>query len=62
MLPQDDNILFSYINMGLRDKYEDLQDMASCEGFEADEVESRLREAGFVYEGGRFVRRDETKG
>ena len=50
MLPKDPNMLFSYINMGLRDKYEDFYDMASSEGFDADEMVSRLNAAGFRYD------------
>ena len=46
MLPKDVNMLLSYINMGLRDKYEDLQDMASSEGFDDQEVTEKLEAAG----------------
>ena len=59
MLPKDPNMLLSYINMGLRDKYEDLRDMASSEGFDAEEIRKKLEEAGFFYDegAGRFVGR-----
>ena len=49
MLPKDINMLVSYINTGLRDKYEDLEDMASSEGFDVKEITERLAVAGFVY-------------
>ena len=42
-------MLVSYINTGLRDKYEDLEDMASSEGFDVKEITERLAAAGFVY-------------
>ena len=61
MLPQDTNMLFSYINMNLRDKYEDLEDMAATEGFSAEEIISKLESAGFIYEDGRFKRLEDTK-
>ena len=44
MLIGDVNMLFSYINTGLRDKYEDLEDMAASEGFDAQEVRKKLEE------------------
>lgn len=50
MLPHDPNMLLSYINTGLRDKYEDLDDMASSEGFDASEVMGTLMKAGFTYD------------
>ncbi|MCR5748184.1 MAG: DUF4250 domain-containing protein [Lachnospiraceae bacterium] len=49
MLPKDVNMLLSYINMGLRDKYEDLDDMASSEDFDVKETKDTLKKAGFIY-------------
>ena len=43
-------MLISYINTGLRDKYEDLEDMASSEGFDAKEIADKLTSAGFRYD------------
>ena len=43
-------MLLSYINTGLRDKYEDLQDMASSVGFDEGEVRERLDAAGYKYD------------
>ncbi len=57
MLIGDVNMLFSYINTGLRDKYEDLEDMAASEGFDAQEVRKKLEDAGFCYENGRFLKK-----
>ena len=50
MLPKDPNMLLSYINMGLRDKYDDLDDMSKSEGFDAEEIKEKLDAAGFRYE------------
>lgn len=50
MLPKDVNMLLSYINMGLRDKYEDLSDMASSEGFDEEEITGKLEAAGYHYD------------
>ena len=50
MLPKDPNMLLSYINTGLRDKYEDLEDMAASEGFDAEEISEKLKAAGFEYD------------
>jgi hypothetical protein len=57
MLPNDPNMLLSYINTGLRDKYSDLDDMASAEGFDARTVSKKLESAGYCYDSGlkRFV-------
>ena len=49
-LPKDVNMLLSYVNMGLRDKYEDLYDMAASEGFDAEEIRNKLEAAGFRYD------------
>ncbi|MCR5774584.1 MAG: DUF4250 domain-containing protein [Lachnospiraceae bacterium] len=57
MIPADPNMLFCYINTGLRDKYEDLEDMASSEGFDVREITDRLEAAGFRYDSsaGKFI-------
>ena len=46
MLPKDPNMLLSYINTGIRDKYSDFYDMADSEGFDATEVMEKLEKAG----------------
>ncbi len=58
MLPKDVNMLLSYINTGLRDDYDDLFDMASGEGFDAHDVEEKLKTAGYIYRRdlNRFIR------
>ena len=50
VLPKDPIMLLSYINTGLRDKYEDLEDMASSEGFDAAELTAKLEAAGYRYD------------
>ncbi len=60
-LPKDPNMLLSYINMGLRDKYEGPEDMAASEGFDLKEIKEKLAEAGYRYddEAKRFVARND---
>ena len=58
MLPKDPNMLVSYINLGLRDKYESFADMASSEGFDANEIKEKLEAAGYVLGETGFVRLD----
>ncbi len=49
MIPQDPMILFSYINMKLRDSYSSLD--ALCEDLDLSrgDLEARLASAGFEY-------------
>lgn len=48
-LPQDSNMLLSFVNMKLRDFYTSLDEM--CEDLDIDrtELEKRLNEAGYEY-------------
>lgn len=50
MLPQDPNILLSYVNTRLRDEYGSLD--ALCGGLDADpaELADRLSAAGYAYD------------
>ena len=48
-LPKDPFILFSYINMKLRDDYASLDELCQKEDIDKDEVVKRLQAAGFVY-------------
>ena len=52
-------MLVSYVNLGLRDKYEDLEDMAASEGFDVREIKDRLKAAGYEYNGHGFVRNEQ---
>ena len=58
MIPKDPNMLVSYVNLGLRDKYKDFEDMAANEGFDADEIKDKLMAAGYEYNGQAFVSSD----
>ena len=48
-LPKDPFILFSYINMKLRDDYASLDELCQKEDIDKDEVGKRLQAAGFEY-------------
>lgn len=50
MLPSDPMILYSYVNLKLRDAYDSLDDL--CEDLELDRaaLEEKLSAAGFVYD------------
>ena len=58
MIPNDPNMLLSYVNLGLRDKYEDLEDMAASEGFDANQIMDKLNAAGYEYNGHVFVHKE----
>ena len=51
MLPQDPNILLSYVNTKLRDEYDSLDDL--CCGLDADaaELAGKLAALGYAYDG-----------
>lgn len=49
-LPSDPAMLVSFVNMKLRDEYVDgLDSLCDDLGIDRDELEGRLREAGFEY-------------
>lgn len=50
MLPQDPFMLYSFINMKLRDEYPDLEEL--CKSFDIDrsELQNKLKVAGFEYD------------
>ena len=60
MLPKDDAMLLSFVNMKLRDGYESLD--ALCDDLEEDraEVEARLSAVGYFYDAAQnaFKRRE----
>lgn len=49
-LPNDPNMLLSYVNLKLRDYYPDLERM--CEDLDVDqgELEEKLAKAGYIYD------------
>lgn len=50
MLPKDPVMLFSFLNMKLRDQYKSLMDL--CDDFDEDEAEilKIMCDAGYVYD------------
>lgn len=48
-LPQDPMLLYSAVNMKLRDRYNSLDELCEDLGLDRNEIEARLREAGFEY-------------
>lgn len=56
-LPKDPMILYSMVNMKLRDLYSSLDELCDDLQIDRSELESRLHEAGFDYDAGqnRFI-------
>ena len=50
MLPKDPNILFSLINMKLRDKYASLDAICDDMDEKKAEIEAALKAAGYIYD------------
>lgn len=48
-LPKDPFMLYSYINMKLRDEYASLDELCDSENVDRGELEAALDEAGFEY-------------
>lgn len=48
-LPQDPMMLFSTVNMYLRDRYETLDELCADLGIERKELEEKLGAVGFEY-------------
>lgn len=49
-IPKDPNILYSYLNMMLRDKYSSFEEFYTVNDADADEIEDILKEAGYTYD------------
>ena len=49
VLPQDPFMLFSFINMKVRDNYDSLKTLCDDLGIEQHELEEKLNAAGFEY-------------
>lgn len=49
-LPEDPMILYSALNMKLRDYYNSLDELCDDLGIDRREVEEKLRQAGFEYD------------
>ena len=50
MIPQDPIILLSWLNMKLRDEYSSLSELCSALGLERQQLEDKMKSAGFVYD------------
>lgn len=48
-LPKDPIMLYSAVNMKLRDSYSSLEDLCESEGMEVSSLIDTLRNAGFEY-------------
>lgn len=48
-LPKDPMMLFSVLNMKLRDTYQSLDGLCEDIGVNKDDITGRMREAGFEY-------------
>jgi len=48
-LPNDPFMLLSVINMKLRDNYSSLDELCEDMGIKREEIESKLKDAGFEY-------------
>lgn len=49
-LPQDPFMLYSMINMKLRDQYPSLDELCATEDIDRTDLEKRLSDAGFEYD------------
>jgi len=48
-LPQDPMMLFSFINMKLRDEYPSLEELCEDMGLDQEQLKEQLLKAGFEY-------------
>ena len=48
--PKDPNMLYSYVNMMLRDRFDSLEDFCAANDADPDELTGKLRAAGFEYD------------
>lgn len=48
-IPQDPMMLYSWVNMKLRDYYDSLDELCASTGVERKDIEEKLRSAGFEY-------------
>lgn len=49
-LPQDNDILYSMVNMKLRDQYDSLEELCDCEDIDIASLIVRLNAAGYEYD------------
>ena len=51
MIPQDPIMLLSYVNTKLRDEYKDLDELCRSLDIDKEQLQNKLKEAGFEYVG-----------
>lgn len=51
-IPKDNDMLYSMINMKLRDQYESFDELCGCEDLDAASLIVRLNAAGYEYDEG----------
>ena len=51
MIPQDGAMLFSFLNMKLRDEYDSLSALCEDLGLNEEEIEQKMEEMGNRYDG-----------
>ena len=49
-IPKDPNILISYVNMMLRDRYSSLEEFCNDNDADVNEITEKLKAAGFEYD------------
>ena len=49
-IPNDVNILYSYVNMMLRDRYASLEEFCAVNDADIDEIKRKLEESGYIYD------------
>ena len=49
-IPKDPNMLYSYINLMLRDKFDSLEEFCNVNDADMDEIVEKLKAAGFEYD------------
>lgn len=49
-IPKDPNMLYSYINMMLRDKFDSLEEFCNVNDADMEEIIEKLKAAGFEYD------------
>ena len=49
-IPDDPNMLYSYLNMMLRDRYSSLEEFCTVNDADIDEITGRLEAAGYKYD------------
>ena len=49
-LPKDPMLLYSFVNMNLRDEYDSLEDFCSAQDVSPEEIVKALEAAGFSYD------------